>query len=124
MLSYLVFWMLLIGIMYPSRERRCRGCADSILHGIGNVTLGRYRSLPWPVWAVQVAYCEEQVECRRAVLLAHFGESFDPKRSCHGTCDVCAQHSGHIFEEVSCDHLPIQSAHPAGESMPVPSLHT
>ena len=23
---------------------------------------------------------EEQVECRRAALLAHFGDSFDPKR--------------------------------------------
>lgn len=49
----------------------------------------------------QVAYCEEQVECRRAVLLAHFGESFDPKRGCHGTCDVCAQHSGQTFEQAS-----------------------
>ena len=60
---------------------------------------------------MQVAYCEEQVECRRAVLLAHFGESFDPKRSCHGTCDVCAQHSGHVFEEVGCDLSPFQAAH-------------
>lgn len=50
--------------------------------------------------AAQVAYCEEQVECRRSVLLAHFGESFDPKRGCHGTCDVCAQHGSLTFEQV------------------------
>ena len=47
-----------------------------------------------------MAYCEEQVECRRSVLLAHFGESFDPKRGCHGTCDVCTQHGSHTFEQV------------------------
>lgn len=88
------------------------------------LTLGWCRGLPRPVWAVQVAYCEEQVECRRAVLLAHFGESFDPKRSCHGTCDTCAQHSGHIFEEVGCGHLPLRRADPMGQSMPVPSPHT
>lgn len=41
------------------------------------------------------------MECRRAVLLAHFGESFDPRKGCHGTCDVCAQHSGQIFEQAS-----------------------
>ena len=41
------------------------------------------------------------MECRRAVLLAHFGESFDPRKGCHGTCDVCAQHSGQMFEQAS-----------------------
>ncbi|BDA40672.1 ATP-dependent DNA helicase Q-like 4A [Coccomyxa sp. Obi] len=45
-----------------------------------------------------IAYCEEQVECRRSVLLAHFGESFDVKR-CHGTCDVCASRNGQDFEQ-------------------------
>jgi len=29
------------------------------------------------------------VECRRAVLLAHFNEAFNPAR-CYGTCDTCA----------------------------------
>ena len=53
------------------------------------------------MWVLQIAYCEEQVECRRAVLLAHFGESFDPRKGCHGTCDVCAQHSGQMFEQAS-----------------------
>ena len=28
------------------------------------------------------------MECRRAVLLAHFGEAFNPAR-CSSTCDVC-----------------------------------
>ncbi len=39
------------------------------------------------------------MECRRSVLLAHFGESFDVKR-CHGTCDVCATRNGQDFEQV------------------------
>ena len=50
-------------------------------------------------WGDKIAYCEEQVECRRSVLLAHFGESFDVKR-CHGTCDVCASRNGQEFEQV------------------------
>ena len=54
---------------------------------------------------MQIAYCEEQVECRRSVLLAHFGESFDVKR-CYGTCDVCSQRNGQEFEQVcSLTHL-------------------
>ena len=48
---------------------------------------------------MQIAYCEEQVECRRSVILAHFGESFDVK-ACHGTCDVCATRHGQLFEQV------------------------
>lgn len=52
---------------------------------------------------MQIAYCEEQVECRRSVLLAHFGESFDVKR-CHGTCDVCSQRNGQEFEQVCSLH--------------------
>lgn len=61
-----------------------------------------------PSCAVQIAYCEEQVECRRSVLLAHFGEAFDVKR-CHGTCDVCAQRNGQEFEQVHIlvGHLPL-----------------
>lgn len=36
-----------------------------------------------------VNYAEEQIECRRTMLLSHFGElSWDPKH-CAGTCDNC-----------------------------------
>ena len=47
----------------------------------------------------QIAYCEEQVECRRSLLLAHFGEAWDPAR-CQRTCDVCAQRGQHAFQQV------------------------
>ena len=47
--------------------------------------------------AAQVAYCEEQVECRRSVLLAHFNEAFDAAR-CRGTCDTCVGRAGREFE--------------------------
>lgn len=45
-----------------------------------------------------MAYCEEQVECRRAVLLAHFNEAFDGAR-CRGTCDTCAGRAGRDYEQ-------------------------
>lgn len=35
-----------------------------------------------------VAFCQNEVECRRALLLQHFGETFD-KRRCRHTCDNC-----------------------------------
>lgn len=50
------------------------------------------------VGRAQVAYCEEQVECRRSVLLAHFNEAFDAAR-CRGTCDTCAGRAGRKFEQ-------------------------
>lgn len=33
-------------------------------------------------------YCEEEYECRRGMLLGHFGETFDT-RQCAKTCDNC-----------------------------------
>jgi bloom syndrome protein len=33
-------------------------------------------------------YCENEVECRRALQLEHFGEKFD-KINCNKTCDNC-----------------------------------
>jgi hypothetical protein len=39
--------------------------------------------------AAQVNYAESSVECRRTLLMQHFGEtSFGPEQ-CRGTCDVC-----------------------------------
>jgi bloom syndrome protein len=35
-----------------------------------------------------VSYCENAVECRRALLLAHFGEAFS-SASCQQSCDNC-----------------------------------
>lgn len=35
-----------------------------------------------------VQYCENKADCRRALVLAHFGESFDP-RNCSKSCDNC-----------------------------------
>jgi superfamily II DNA helicase RecQ len=36
-----------------------------------------------------VAFCDEEVECRRGILLHHFGEP-GGEALCRGTCDVCA----------------------------------
>ena len=38
-----------------------------------------------------VAYCEEEVDCRRSIILAHFGEGMtDPAKTCQRGCDLCA----------------------------------
>ena len=37
-----------------------------------------------------VAYCEEEVDCRRSIILAHFGEASDPAKTCLRGCDLCA----------------------------------
>ena len=36
----------------------------------------------------QIAYCEEEFECRRIMLLVHFGETFTAAQ-CKATCDTC-----------------------------------
>lgn len=46
----------------------------------------------------QVAYCEEQVECRRVILLAYFGEKGFSAARCNGTCDICKRNKGQRFE--------------------------
>ena len=46
-----------------------------------------------------MAYCEEQVECRRVLLLSHFGESGFTAALCHSTCDICARNKGQVFAE-------------------------
>ena len=48
---------------------------------------------------LQVAYCEEQVECRRVLLLSHFGESGFTAAACHRTCDICVRNEGQVFTQ-------------------------
>lgn len=48
---------------------------------------------------MQVAYCEEQVECRRVLLLSHFGESGFTAAACHRTCDICLRNEGQVFTQ-------------------------
>eukprot|EP00891_Asterochloris_glomerata_P002793 jgi/Astpho2/2793/e_gw1.00050.56.1_t len=45
-----------------------------------------------------VAYCEEHVECRRVMLLSHFGEADFSAAKCAGTCDTCKGNAGKSFE--------------------------
>jgi bloom syndrome protein len=44
-----------------------------------------------------ISYCENVADCRRTLLLAHFGELHFDRHLCAGTCDNCA--SGSVFEE-------------------------
>ncbi|KAL6770462.1 RECQ4 [Auxenochlorella protothecoides x Auxenochlorella symbiontica] len=50
-----------------------------------------------------VAYCEEQVECRRVLMLHHFGEHSFDKSKCGGTCDNCARSAtqSYVYEDQS-----------------------
>ena len=56
-----------------------------------------------PALPLQISYCEETVECRRVMLLTHFGENSFTAAQCRGTCDNCAQNAGQTFtyEDVS-----------------------
>ena len=57
------------------------------------------RSLPH---VLQVAYCEEAVQCRRVMMLSHFSEKFSAA-SCQRTCDNCQNNAGQTpaFEDWS-----------------------
>lgn len=46
-----------------------------------------------------MAFCEEKVECRRVILMAHFGETSFTAASCGGTCDTCRENAGQEFEQ-------------------------
>ncbi|KAK9866664.1 hypothetical protein WJX84_002518 [Apatococcus fuscideae] len=46
-----------------------------------------------------IAYCEEKVECRRVMLLAHFGETGFNTALCKPACDICASNVGQAFED-------------------------
>ena len=45
----------------------------------------------------QVAYCEEEYECRRIMLLVHFGEQFAAE-DCKATCDTCLHSKAQAHE--------------------------
>lgn len=49
-----------------------------------------------------VAFCVDEVECRRVQLLEYFGESF-PRDQCKGTCDNCKNRGNVCLEDVT-DH--------------------
>lgn len=48
----------------------------------------------------QVSYCENEVDCRRLLQLAHFGENFDPAH-CKKTCDNCSKVKSSIEKDVT-----------------------
>ncbi len=48
---------------------------------------------------MQIAYCEEKVECRRVMLLAHCGETGFNTAMCKPACDICASNAGQAFED-------------------------
>lgn len=48
----------------------------------------------------QVSYCENDVDCRRLIQLAHFGEKFDSS-TCQKTCDNCLKVTSFIEKDVT-----------------------
>ncbi|GFR41611.1 hypothetical protein Agub_g2336, partial [Astrephomene gubernaculifera] len=49
-----------------------------------------------------IMFAEEQVECRRVLLMQHFGEAFDPA-NCRGSCDNCKQRQAQGLQYESRD---------------------
>ncbi|XLT23696.1 hypothetical protein HN873_054988 [Arachis hypogaea] len=47
-----------------------------------------------------VSYCENDVDCRRLLQLAHFGEKFDSS-TCQKTCDNCLKNTSFIEKDVT-----------------------
>ncbi|MED6207360.1 hypothetical protein PIB30_035063 [Stylosanthes scabra] len=47
-----------------------------------------------------VSYCENDVDCRRLLQLAHFGEKFDSS-TCQKTCDNCSKITSFIEKDVT-----------------------
>lgn len=52
---------------------------------------------------MQIGYCQNDIDCRRALQLAHFGEMQFDVSSCKGTCDNCAnmKNFGSVEEDVN-----------------------
>jgi len=56
-----------------------------------------------------IAYCDNEADCRRAMLLSHFGETaFDRAAGCARSCDNCA--SGKVFKTVDYSELALALA--------------
>ncbi|KAG0568238.1 hypothetical protein KC19_6G005000 [Ceratodon purpureus] len=48
-----------------------------------------------------IGYCQNDIDCRRALQLSHFGEMEFDVSSCKGTCDNCAMDCGSVEQDVS-----------------------
>ena len=59
----------------------------------------KYPPLLLPPPCPQINYCEEQVECRRVLMLTHFGEHGFAKAHCRATCDNCKGMEGQVCVE-------------------------
>ena len=53
-----------------------------------------------------VAFCVNEVECRRVQLLEYFGESF-PREQCNGTCDNCRNRGSVTVEDMTAHAIEI-----------------
>ncbi|EGN92022.1 hypothetical protein SERLA73DRAFT_99863, partial [Serpula lacrymans var. lacrymans S7.3] len=51
-----------------------------------------------------VQYCNNDVDCRRCLLLAHFGESFNLK-DCHKGCDNCSRGGEIVKKDLTSDAI-------------------
>ncbi len=52
-----------------------------------------------PSSLLQINYAESQVECRRVLIMQHFGEHGFTHAQCRGTCDVCAARGDAAVQE-------------------------
>ncbi len=58
-----------------------------------------------------LAFCENETDCRRGILLDHFGETGWDRGSCGGTCDNCAAlAAGARFEQRDCNEMALKLA--------------
>lgn len=52
-----------------------------------------------------IAYCENPADCRRVLLLAHFGETTFKREQCKQTCDNCQHIALNHYEQRDVSHI-------------------
>uniref|UniRef100_K7L978 ATP-dependent DNA helicase RecQ zinc-binding domain-containing protein n=2 Tax=Glycine subgen. Soja TaxID=1462606 RepID=K7L978_SOYBN len=89
--SFCYFFIFIFAIFFGSRCLWLSGILGSIA----------YNCSRWFCWVHfnHGSYCEKDVDCRRLLQLAHFGEKFNSS-TCQKTCDNCLKITSFIENDV------------------------
>ena len=89
-------------------------CPPTLPHTHPPISTHHPSTHPTPAPHCQINYCEEQVECRRVLMLNHFGEGGFTRAHCRATCDNCAASQGQALGEEDVTEAAKKGAGAAG----------